>query len=66
MIAASRSPAASARARQVAPIDVAVVLAATTFTLMPAITADAALVPWADEGMRHTVRCASPLARGAP
>ena len=33
---------------------------ATTTTRMPAMTADAALVPWADDGMRHTSRCASP------
>ena len=36
---------------------------ATTTTDMPAITALAALVPCADDGMRHTVRPVSPLAR---
>ena len=33
---------------------------ATTTTRMPAITADAAFVPWADAGMRQTSRCESP------
>ena len=33
---------------------------ATTTTRMPAITADAALVPWAELGMRHTSRAGSP------
>jgi hypothetical protein len=32
----------------------------TTTTLMPAITALAALVPCALDGMRQTVRCVSP------
>ncbi|WP_259370517.1 hypothetical protein [Streptomyces sp. SCUT-3] len=36
---------------------------ATTTTFMPAITALAALVPCAEEGMRQTVRCSWPLAR---
>ena len=31
----------------------------TTTTLMPAMTALAGLVPWADCGIKHTVRCAS-------
>src|SRR3954467_2659722 len=39
---------------------------ATTTTRMPAITADAALVPWADDGMRQTSRSASPLTRCHP
>ena len=34
---------------------------ATTTTRMPAIAALAALVPCADDGMRHTARVASPL-----
>ena len=36
---------------------------ATTTTFMPASTADAAFVPCADDGMRHTVRSRSPFAR---
>ncbi len=36
---------------------------ATTTTRMPAITALAALVPCADEGMRHTARSPSPRLR---
>ncbi len=35
----------------------------TTTTFMPAMTALAALVPCAEDGMRQTVRWASPLAR---
>lgn len=35
----------------------------TTTTFMPAMTALAALVPCAEDGMRQTVRCSSPLAR---
>ena len=35
----------------------------TTTTFMPAITAEAALVPWADDGIRQTLRPSSPLAR---
>lgn len=35
----------------------------TTTTFMPAITALAALVPCAEDGMRQMVRCSSPLAR---
>ena len=35
----------------------------TTTTFMPASTAEAAFVPWAEDGMRHTVRCSSPFAR---
>ena len=34
----------------------------TTTTFMPAITAEAALVPWADDGIRQTRRSPSPLA----
>ena len=41
-------------------------MALTTTTFMPAITADAALVPCAEEGIRQTVRCSSPLARWYP
>ncbi len=33
---------------------------ATTTTRIPAITADAALVPWAEDGMRQTSRSLSP------
>ena len=36
---------------------------ATTTTRMPAMAALAALVPWAEDGMRQTSRCASPRAR---
>ncbi len=36
---------------------------ATTTTFMPARIADAAFVPWADDGMRQTVRSVSPFAR---
>ena len=35
----------------------------TTTTFIPAMTADAALVPWAEDGIRHTSRPVSPLAR---
>ena len=35
----------------------------TTTTFIPAITAEAALVPWADDGIRQTRRSPSPLAR---
>ena len=35
----------------------------TTTTCIPAITAEAAFVPWADDGIRQTVRPSSPLAR---
>src|SRR5262249_29452527 len=31
-----------------------------TTTSIPAICADAGLVPWADDGIRQTVRCGSP------
>ena len=34
----------------------------TTTTFIPAITAEAALVPWADDGIRQTRRSPSPLA----
>ena len=34
----------------------------TTMTFMPASTAEAALVPWAEAGIRQTVRWSSPLA----
>ena len=37
--------------------------ALTTTTFMPAITAEAALVPWADDGIRQTLRAPSPRAR---
>ena len=36
--------------------------ALTTTTRMPAITADAAFVPCADDGIRQTSRASSPLA----
>jgi hypothetical protein len=32
----------------------------TTTTSIPAMTELAGLVPWADAGIRHTSRCASP------
>src|SRR2546423_1348212 len=35
---------------------------ATTTTSIPAMLAEAGLVPWAEEGMRHTLRCGSPRA----
>ena len=35
----------------------------TTTTRIPAITALAALVPWADDGIRHTSRPVSPRLR---
>ena len=35
----------------------------TTLTRMPAEIADAAFVPCADDGMRHTSRCSSPRER---
>jgi hypothetical protein len=35
----------------------------TTTTFRPAMTALAALVPWALAGMRHTVRSSSPRER---
>ncbi len=34
----------------------------TTTTRIPAITADAALVPWAEDGIRQMSRAGSPLA----
>ena len=37
--------------------------APTTTTLIPHICAEAGLVPWAEEGIRQTVRCVSPRAR---
>ncbi|MNI78878.1 hypothetical protein D3C73_1352930 [compost metagenome] len=39
---------------------------ATTTTFIPAKTADAALVPWADAGIKQTVRCWSPRDRWYP
>ena len=46
---------------EVGEIDVAVASShATTTTCMPAICADAGLVPCADAGIRQTLRCASP------
>ncbi len=35
----------------------------TTTTFIPAITADAALVPWAEDGIRQTLRAPSPRSR---
>jgi hypothetical protein len=35
----------------------------TTCTFIPAMTAEAGFVPWAEEGMRQTSRCASPRSR---
>ena len=35
---------------------------ATTTTSMPAMLAEAGLVPWAEAGIRHTLRCGSPRA----
>ena len=57
MIAASRSRCSVDLRPQVVEVDRAVVGAPTTTTRMPAITADAALVPCADDGIRHTSRC---------
>ena len=34
----------------------------TTTTRIPAITAEAALVPWAEDGIRQTSRAVSPFA----
>ena len=57
MIAPSRSAAVVDLGLQVVHVDVAMVVAvATTTTSMPAITALAALVPWALDGIRQTVR----------
>ncbi len=47
---------------EVVEVDVAVLGAPTTTTRIPAITADAALVPCAEDGIRHTSRASSPLA----
>ena len=63
MIAASDPPAASALARRSSRSTLPSTSQATTVTDMPAITALAALVPCADDGMRHTLRPVSPLAR---
>ena len=48
--------------RQVLDVDVACASQATTTTFMPAICADAGLVPCAEDGIRQTLRCASPRA----
>ena len=45
---------------QVGHIDVAVFGSATGTTLKPAMTALAGFVPWAEVGIRQTLRCASP------
>ena len=45
---------------QIGEIDVAVFQAGDGTTLNPAMTALAGLVPWAEVGMRQTLRCASP------
>ena len=63
MMPASRSPAVAAFARRSSRSTLPWASQATTVTDMPAITAEAALVPWAEDGMRHTVRPSSPRDR---
>ena len=63
MIAAKRVGVLLALGAEVVEIDRPVVQAATTTTRMPAMTADAAFVPCALEGMRQTSRRASPRDR---
>ena len=63
MMAASRSPVRRELGRQVVEVDVAVRGGADHGTDSPASTADAALVPCADCGIRQTVRWASPRER---
>ena len=62
MIAARSSACSLTFARRSARSTEPSAAVATTATLIPAIAAEAALVPWADAGIRHTVRPASPRA----
>ena len=57
MIAASRSPTEAILARRSARSTLPRSSQRTTTTSIPAITALAAFVPWALDGMRQTVRC---------
>src|SRR4026207_1784156 len=66
MIAARSSRCVSHWARRSSRSTAPSAVALTTTTRMPAITADAALVPWAELGIRHTSRARSPLPRGGP
>ncbi len=63
MIAASVSACCSHFARRSSGSTEPSSAAFTTTTFIPAMTAEAALVPWADDGIRQTSRCRSPLAR---
>ena len=47
---------------EIVDVDVAARVAATTTTSMPTMLAEAGLVPCAEEGIRHTLRCGSPRA----
>ena len=62
MIAASWSRWASILARRSSRSTEPSSAALTTTTFIPAITADAALVPWAEDGIRQTRRSWSPRA----
>ena len=63
MIAASRSPTEAIFARTSSRSTLPRSSQFTTTTSMPAITALAAFVPWALEGIRQTVRSSSPRDR---
>ena len=63
MIAASSEPCLSTFARRSSTSTSPFSRQATTTTFMPAITADAAFVPCAEDGMRQTVRSSSPRER---
>jgi hypothetical protein len=63
MMAASRSACSEALARRSSRSTVPSLLPLTTTTFMPAITAEAALVPWALAGIRQMFRPSSPCAR---
>ena len=60
MIAASASAWGSILARRSSRSTDPSSVALTTTTFIPAITAEAALVPWADDGIRQTRRSVSP------
>ena len=62
MIAARSSACASHCARRSSRSTAPSSAAFTTTTRIPAITADAALVPWAEDGIRQTLRAVSPFA----
>ena len=64
MIAARSSRCVSHWARRSSRSTAPSAVALTTTTRMPAITADAALVPWAELGIRHTSRAASAVMAG--